>query len=104
MALKNDDLYRKHDQLINLKKQTYEKLYNRCVNIIKLTSSAGELLCIFEIPSFMFGTSFPIINVEYCANYIINKLTQSNENIKVTFIKPNILFIDWRKEPEPKHN
>ncbi len=98
MELGNNNLYKKHDQLIELKRQTYEKIYTRCKNRIKLASDAGELLCVFEIPNFMFGSSYPIINVKYCANYIINKLYNANNNIKTTFIEPNIIFIDWRRE------
>lgn len=100
MSLRNDDLYKKHDQLIHLKKETYEKIYMRCRNQIKLISDAGELLCIFEIPNFMFGTSYPIINVISCANYIMHKLTKANSHIKTFFIEPNILFIDWRRESD----
>ncbi|AGF85385.1 hypothetical protein QJ854_gp397 [Moumouvirus goulette] len=97
MNLKDEDLYKKHDDLINLKTQTYEKLYQRCNNNIKLTSNAGELMCLFEIPSFLFGCGYPIINVKCCAKYIMNKLTEANRNIRVNFIEPNILFIDWRR-------
>ena len=96
----NNDLYKKHDQLIKLKKETYEKLYNRCMSNIKLTSNAGELICFFEIPPFLFGSSYPIINIESCANYIMNKLTTTNSNIKTSFIEPNIIFIDWRREKD----
>ena len=100
MDLKNNDLYKKHDQLIQLKKETYEKLYIRCKNVIKLTSNAGELICLFEIPEFVFGSSYPIINIVSCANYIMNKLTKANINIKAIFIEPNIIFIDWRRESD----
>lgn len=100
MELNNNDLYKKHDQLIKLKRETYEKLYNRCKNKIKLTSDAGELICLFEIPNFLFGSSYPIINIECCANYIMNKLTRANRHIKTTFIEPNIIFIDWRRETD----
>jgi hypothetical protein len=98
MDLNNNNLYKKHDQLVQLKKETYEKLYNRCKNTIKLTSDAGELICLFEIPKFLFGSSYPIINIQSCANYIMNKLLQANHNIKTTFIEPNIIFIDWRRK------
>lgn len=100
MDLKNNDLYKKHDQLIKLKRETYEKLYNRCKNQIKLTSDTGELICLFEIPNFLFGSSYPIINIESCANYIMNKLVNANKNIKTTFIEPNIIFIDWRRDSD----
>lgn len=110
MEINNDDLYKKHDTLIQLKRETYEKLYNRCKNRIKLTSAAGELICFFEIPPFLFGSSYPLINVQSCANYIMNKLTNANKHIKTTFIEPNIIFIDWRREEDmeyaklPKYN
>lgn len=98
MEINNNDLYKKHDQLIELKRETYDKLYNRCKNRIKLTSDAGELICLFEIPRFLFGSSYPIINIQSCANYIMNKLERANKHIKTTFIEPNILFIDWRRD------
>lgn len=91
------DLYKKHDQLAKLKKETYKKIYNRCKNTVLLASNAGELICLFEIPNFLFGSSYPFVNVESCADYVINKLSKANKNIKITFIEPNLLFIDWRK-------
>jgi hypothetical protein len=98
MDLKPSDLYKKHDQLVELKKKTYDDIYKRCVTKIKLTAGAGELLCAFEIPHFIFGNGYSIVNVESCANYIMNKLTKTTPYIKTTFIEPNILFIDWRKD------
>ncbi|AYV85372.1 MAG: hypothetical protein Satyrvirus13_5 [Satyrvirus sp.] len=98
MDLDNFDLYKKHDQLIKLKRETYDKLYTRCKNRIKLASNAGELICLFEIPNFLFGSSYPIINIRSCSNFIMNKLTRANKNIKTTFIEPNIIFIDWRRD------
>ena len=100
MSIKSHDLYSKHDQLIKLKKNTYDKLYRRCENTIKLTSKTGELMCIFEVPNFLFGSEYPIINIPYCANYIMNKLVKSNSNIKTSFIEPNIIFIDWRRDED----
>lgn len=98
MNLTDNDLYKKHDQLIQLKKETYEKLYNRCTTIIKYASNAGELICLFKVPAFLFGSSYPIINVQSCANYIMAKLKLSNAHIKTTFIEPDIIFIDWRRQ------
>ena len=96
MSLKKDDLYKKHDQLSGLKKQTYDQIYTRCVNKIKLTADAGELVCFFEIPNFLWGSEYPIINIHACADYIIQKLSQLKE-IKTAFVEPNVLFIDWRR-------
>ena len=100
MDLRQQDLYGKHDQLIELKRQTYDTLYNRCLNIIKMTAKAGELICFFEIPSFLFGVGYSIVNVKMCANYIMNKLTTSNKNIRTAFFEPNIIFIDWRRDED----
>lgn len=100
MELKTSDLYGKHDQLIELKRKTYHKLYERCLNTIKLTATSGELICVFEIPSFMFGEGFPIINIESCANYIMNMLAKTNRNLRTTFYPPNLIFIDWRREED----
>lgn len=100
MEINNSDLYKKHEQLIEQKRETYEKIYKRCINRIKLASNAGELICFFEIPHFLFGSSFPIINIESCSTYIMNKLDKANKNIKTTFIEPNILFIDWRRQSD----
>jgi hypothetical protein len=98
MELNNKELYGKHDKMIEMKRQTYEKIYNRCKNTIKLATDAGELICLYEIPNFMFGSPFPIINIPSCAQYIINKLTTANKNIKASFIEPNIILIDWRRK------
>ena len=98
--LKSSDLYKKHDQLIGLKKATYDQLYTRCKNRIKLAADAGELICLFEIPNFLFGSSYPLINVPSCANYIMNKLTRSSRHIKTMFIEPNIIFVDWRRDTD----
>src|SRR5271154_2697036 len=100
MNLKEEDLYKKHDQLIALKKSTYDQLYKKCENVIKLTANAGELVCLFKIPSFFFGSSYPIINVRSCANYIMNKLTKTNKYIRTSFIEPNLIFIDWRRSDD----
>lgn len=102
MDLTNRNLHKKNKQLIELKRQSYEKVYSRCRKTIIMTSNAGELICIFEIPEFMFGCAFPIINQKCCANYIINKLTKENPTIKTMFIEPNILFIDWRINKKSK--
>lgn len=100
MELNNDDLYKKHDQLMKLKKETYDKIYNRCKNTIRLASSTGELIYFYEIPQIMFGSSYPMINVKSCANYVMNKLENSNKNIKCSFYEPNIIFIDWRRKQD----
>lgn len=100
MSLRTYDLYGKHDKLIEMKRNTYDKLHRRCENIIRLTSDTGKLMCVFEIPPFVFGSDYPLINVQSCANYIMNKLVESNSNIKTSFIEPNIIFIDWRRESD----
>lgn len=97
MPLNKNDLYGQHDKIIALKTQTYEKIYNRCTNQIKIASKNGELICFFEIPSVLFGNGFPIINMKYCGQYLIDKFKDECPMLRIKFIDPNILFIDWRK-------
>jgi hypothetical protein len=98
MELAHDDLYRKHDQLAHLKQQTYEQIYKRCANTIKHTAGIGELFCIFKIPNFLFGSDYPLINIPSCATYITEKLKKISKQIKTTFVQPDILIIDWRRD------
>ena len=98
LTLSSHDLYKRHDQLTILKKQTYDKLYTRCINMIKLTANTGELWCIFEIPPFVFGTEFPLINITSCANYIMNKLAKTNKHIKTAFVPKNTIVISWHRD------
>lgn len=100
MSLRSSDLYRQRDQLIELKRQTYEKIYVRCVNYIKMTAKTGALSCLYEIPEFVFGVPFSIIKQDKCANYIMNKLAASHKNIVTTYIHPGKLWIDWRRDTD----
>lgn len=97
MSLNDEDLYKKYDELIKLKQDTYETVYKRCRNMIKNTASLGKLSCIYEIPNYIIGGSCPIIKPEYCANYVINKILQENPKIRCKFLKPNIIAVDWRR-------
>lgn len=97
MRLDDSVLYKRNDELMKMKTNTYEKIYTKCKNTIALTANAGELVCLFEIPRFVLGVEYPIIDVEPCRYYIQNKLYNENKNIKTKFIKPNLLFIDWRR-------
>lgn len=102
MSLSSSDLYAKHDRLVEMKKNTYDKLYKRCENVIRMVSNTGQLMCLFEIPSFLFGSEYPLINIRSCADYIMSKLKSTNSNIKTSFIEPNVIFIDWRRENDIK--
>jgi len=57
----------------------------------------GELLCIYEIPGFIFGNGYALVNIIECSEYIIGKFGTNNKHIRIQFIEPNMLFIDWRK-------
>lgn len=100
MSLRASDLYKHRDQLIELKRQSYEKIYERCVNYIKMTAKTGALSCVYEIPEFVFGVPYANINRDRCATYIMNKLAKSNKNIITTFVPPGQLFIDWHRKTD----
>ncbi len=55
MELNNSDLNKKHDRLVQLKRETYDKIYKKCLALIKLTSDAGDLICFFEFQIFYLG-------------------------------------------------
>lgn len=97
MDLHVEDLYRKHDQLAAQKLQTYERICKQCANTIKFAANAGELFCVFEIPSYVFNSEYPFINVPSCADYIIAELAKVSNKMRVKFVEPNALFIDWRR-------
>lgn len=96
MDINDHDLYGTHDRLVCMKKQTYDKIYQKCIQTIKLASKSGHLSCVYYIPSFLVGGSFPIIDIERCAEYVMSKL-EMNANIKTEFYEPNIIVIDWSK-------
>lgn len=95
--LSDKDLYQKHDTMRELKRQTYEKVLNQCLRSIKVASNKGDLICVFSIPYYVLGAGYPKIEPENCSVYLIEHIGKMNSNIKITFNKPNLLLIDWRK-------
>lgn len=95
--LDDETLYGRYENLRRQKKQSYYRIYQRCLNTIRWFSRRGCLSCFYEIPEFLFGIPTPKITVEECAEYIIPLLHDSNPHLRVKFIPPNVLFIDWRK-------
>ena len=95
--LSNNDLYRKHEMMVDLKTKTYEKVLSLCVGTIKMASNNGELICMYQIPTYVLGTGYPKIEARSCATYVMHKLTKANENLKTKFVEPNVLVIDWRR-------
>lgn len=95
--LTSKDLYKRHDQLVQLKRKTYNEIYRQCTHKIKFAADMGEMITYFEIPHFMFCTGYAIVNIDACANYIINKFDTELPAVRATFHKPNILLLDWRR-------
>ena len=96
MSITDKELYNQNQRIMDLKRATYESLYKKCVNLIKLNSKKGELMCFYYIPKIVFGSGYPHVNIEYCAKYIIDKLHIANKHIRATLVQPNMLLIDWR--------
>lgn len=97
MDLNTRDLYKTHDNLIALKEKSYDNMCKKCINAIKLSAKAGELICTYEIPNFVIGSGYSFIDIPACAEYIKDKITKSNRNIHTTFFEPNLLVFDWRR-------
>lgn len=97
MSLSNDVLYKRRDEIVRQKRETYEKLFLKCKTIIRNASRVGSLSCCYEIPPFVLGASYPMIDVKTCGKYIISKITDENPNIRAFFSEPNIVYFDWRR-------
>jgi hypothetical protein len=104
MSISDRDLYKKHDTLVEFNKQTYEKIFQRCINEIKMASNTGELIYVFQIPQTLIGHGSLFVNIIPCANYIIYRMNQVNSNIRTTFIEPNLILFDWRRECDLPRN
>lgn len=94
LELTDDLLYSGHNAMINSRRQIYERIFKMCLENIKITSSMGELMCMFEIPPVY---DYVKINQSLCANYVMERLRKLNDNLKVELITANILMIDWRR-------
>ena len=76
---------------LKIKKEINEKIYNLCINTIKLYVVNNKYECIYNIPFFIFG--LPKYNIKEVAKYIINKLEK--DKLLIYFFEPNILYINW---------
>lgn len=97
LEISSDMLYAKHNKLSDLKEKTYNNILNRCCKVIESAANSGELMCIYEIPKLVFGTGYPTIDIEPCADYVRHKIEKANKNIRTAFEKPNIILICWTK-------
>ena len=82
------------------KYQIYKKVFNRCYHRIKTISQKGDSFGVFVIPEYIFG--IPKFDNLSCANYIISKLKENN--FKVMYTYPNLLFISWEHIPSEIYN
>lgn len=96
MSLTDEDLYGKYNEIVRMKLSSYDKMYVRCVNLIKRSAQFGEFILVYKIPNILPGSEYPLINIPVCAEYIIDKFKKTNKNIKVNFYEPNYLLFDWR--------
>lgn len=97
MDLNTSDLYKKHNELSNLIRLSYENIYKKCIQHIKFSANTGELVCVYTIPYFIMGSGYSIVDVKSCASYIQEKMKRGAPDVKTKFIEPNILFFDWRR-------
>lgn len=95
--LSDADLYQRHDTMRELKTETYEKIFRKCVNSIKACAKNGDLICSFPIPVYVLGTGYPRVDPVNCSVYLKERLLKENSNLKISFVSPNILFVDWRR-------
>ena len=100
LTVKDDDkydLYANDKKIIELKEHTYDKIFTYMKNQVISTAKAGETDCVYLIPPYVVDELYPHVNVLSCANYIVAKITNWNENIKALFVEPNIVVLNWIK-------
>jgi hypothetical protein len=78
---------------MSIKKESYEYILDKCYNFIKLMANQNKVDCIFEIPKFIYGKTFPSIDQEECAYYIIEELNKNN--FLYYFFPPDKIYISW---------
>ena len=86
------DLGKKQKEKENSKYIIYDKIYKNIEKKILMSSSCNYYYTIYEVPEFLVGYTLFCFND--CCDYLENKLKQNN--FKISFYKPNILFITWK--------
>ena len=97
--LNMDQFRKKHQQIKNINHNTFESIYKLIIENIKNCASNSEEFCFYEVPLFIFGE--PLYTKNEIITYLTDKLNKEIEkkNLKqITFIDPNILFIEWSLE------
>lgn len=89
------NIFESEERIMALKRHSYNKIFACIKNLIKLTCKAREKICLYEIPTYLYGEEYPHINIKSCSRYLIQKIINWNSYIRVAFEKPNILLLDW---------
>ena len=89
--VKASELIKKQKERDELKKKTYDKIYNIIEKKICIASDTNCYHTWYQIPEFLVG--LPVYSYKDCNDYIQNKL--KSNGFKVDFYEPNILFIKW---------
>ena len=100
--LNSKSLYKRHNEIIELRKKAYAAVYQKCINYIQYETDKGELICLFKVPSFIFGIG--AVDIPLCIEYIKQKINKDYNGI-IRVDSPtgtDIIFCDWRKIDNPK--
>lgn len=86
-----DDLIKTQEEMDQRITDTYEDVYNLCIERIQHSNKMKNFDLIFEIPSSLYGNL--IFDFDECADYLIKCI---RENLMdVTRVSRNKLFITW---------
>lgn len=95
--LSDKDLYHHHEITLTNKIVAYDIVFKACVEAIREAGKRGQLICRYNIPQYSIKPAYVKIDIESCADYVMKKVRDVNKNLKVGFVKPNILIINWMK-------
>jgi|UniRef100_A0A6C0ITD5 hypothetical protein len=86
-----NDLIKEQLKRDEIKKKTFDKVYNTIEKKIILASAASLYYAWYEVPEFILG--LPTYKLKECIEYIKNKL--EDNAFKCEWHAPNILLIKW---------
>lgn len=95
-----EDLYKIKQKKESLRAETYNKILSKCHQKIVKFAEKEETSCFYLVPHFMMGA--PLYDLKTCVLYLMFKLKKNG--FKVNFANPNILYINWKKEPIKKED
>lgn len=100
--LSDADLFQTMDRQEQLTLDSYQKVYQTCINLIKSESKKRQTSCTFLVPPMVLSSGYRTINTVECGYYIVDHLMQANVHIVAQMIDRNTIVIEWGRRTVPE--